>query len=546
MQNKPSISRFAWILALTGLLSGCASIPKNNQALSSIDKQKENLLKNKDWNVPPLQQAYGAPVVLVTPAALPKALSGKKVDLTLNEHANLSALATALSALKIPVLVQNAKLGDIPLNIPYFNGTLGALLQAVSSLKNVFFIWDGSALLLEKEASFSATIPQIPHLAKVVQSGLATLGATKITYSRQTGMVDFKADPSAIRRIKPYLAGLNNNSALISLRVAVISVQLSSDRDSGVNWGALEAAVSPGLLTAPLSSLVSSLPSANSGGSAFSAPSAPNPVSTPYTNTNPNANSTSTPQTNTSTAPEITTQSGSGPSGTTLTLSGSGMGLTINNPSFSFSGVLQFLDTYGKTSTLQNVLVRTLSGTKVTLKNNMQIPYVSNVGVGAVGSSGGSTTSVGTASTSTANSGITLDLSPYYNYRTGQVTISIKVELNAVLGFNQLSAGSQLGSLTQPTTQNEEISSLVKVLPGQPVILGGLRYRTLSDNRQGLPWLATHGLASKDLQLSDQEMVIVLRPTVTLYDKRMPAHLNAEPIYQDNHAELYLKDNKDS
>lgn len=547
MQNKSTLSKLPLAVALAGLLAGCASIPKDDQALPSVEKQEAHLLQNKDWHLAPFRQAYGAPVVLITPTEIPKALREKELSLKLNDNANLSALASALGEMHIPVLVQTAKVGSIPLTVPYFQGTLGALLKAVSSLKDVFFVWDGSALLLEKEASFSATIPQTPRLAKTVQSALGTLGATKITYSRQTGNVNFKADPSAIRRIKPYLASLNSNSALVSLRVAVISVQLSSAHDSGVDWGALEAAVSPGLLTGALSSLTSGIPAG--GGGPFSSPTTQTtPSSSSPTGSNGTSTSTSTSTSNgTGTIGTATgTETSSGPNGTTLALSGSGLQLTVSNPSFSFSGVLQFLDTYGKTSTLQNVLVRTLSGSKVKLENNTQIPYVSNVGIGAVGSSGGAATSVGTASTSTANSGITLNLMPYYNYRTGQVTVSIKVELNAVLGFNQLSAGSQLGSFTQPTTQTEELTSLVKVLPGQPVILGGLRYRTIADNRQGLPWLATHGLASKDLQLSDQEMIIVLRPTVTVYNKQIPANLNAEPIYQDGHAELYLKEHKDS
>ncbi len=532
---RPLLAKFAVALAVSGALAGCASIPKAGQSSPSVTRRQHKLLQDKGWRTPPLRNAYGAPLVLVTPAQLPEAMQNLEVNLNLNGKATLSALAAALSALKVPALVQSAEVGGVPLVIPYYQGKLGPLLRAISSLKNVFFVWDGSTLLLEKEAQFSATVPQVKDLVRSVQKGLRSLGAQKITLSRQTGTVDFKATPSAMQQIKPYLASLNANSALVSLRVAVISVQLTNSHDSGVNWGALEAAVSPGLLTSPLSVLTSGL--ASSSSNAFSSPTAPAaaPSSTPTSNSG------------TSTAPSSpapgslgTSTAGAVTGGTALALSGSGVQLTVSNPSFSFSGVLQFLDTYGKTSTLQNVLVRTLAGTKVKLENNTQIPYVSNVGVGAVGSSSNASTTVGTASTSQANSGITLRLTPYYNYRTGQVTISVKVEINAVLGFNNLSAGSQLGSFTQPTTQKEELTDLVSVLPGQPVILGGLRYRTLADNRQGLPWLASHGLASKDLQLTDQEMIIVLRPTITVYSKRIPQNLNAEPVYQQGHAELRL------
>lgn len=520
-------------------LAGCASLPLHANGRKVANHESQKIIDSKGWKTPPLTQAYGAPVVLTVPPRIPKEILEKNLDLSFNNHGTFAALAVALGQLHLPTFIGSAKLAAKSLTIPYYQGSLGNLLTALTRIDDVFFTWDGSSIIVQDEVPFSASIPQSKVLVKKVVAELGKLGATNVSLSRQTGTVNFKASPSAIQAIKPYLAQLNTNSALITLRVAVISVQLTSAHDSGIDWGALEAAASPGLLTSPLSTLLSGLPS--SGGSAFSAPSTP-AVTTPGTNGTGTTGTGTTSTTGTGTTGTTGTSissSSTTPTGTSIGLSGSGLQLTVNNPSFSFSGVLQFLDTYGKTSTLQNVLVKTLGGTPVKLENNTEVPYVSNVGVGAVGSNTAST-SVGTASTSNANSGITLTLKPDYNHQTGQVTVSVKVKLDAVLGFNQLSAGSQLGSLTQPTTQKEDLTDIVELLPGQATIIGGLRYRTLSDNRQGLPWLAHHGGASVNRQLTDEELVIILRPTVTVFDKKLPKYIQTTPIYANGHAQLKI------
>lgn len=536
----PRIAKKALILAMSGLwLGGCASLPLHANGRKDAHKEAQKVMLSKGWTTPPLMHAYGAPVVLVAPPRIPKDILSRKLNLNLNNHGTYAALAVALGQLHLPTFLGSQKLASKSVTIPYYQGSLGNLLTALSRIDDVFFTWDGSSIIVQSKAAFSASIPQSDLLIKKVSQELSELGASDVTLSRQTGTVNFKASPAAMQAIRPYLAELNTNSALVTLRVAVLSVQLTSAHDTGIDWGALEAAVSPGLLTSPLSSLISGLPSG--GGSAFSAPAATSPstgtgttgTGTTGTGTTGTGNSSSS----TGTGTGLSSSSSSTPTGTSLALSGSGLQLTMNNPSFSFSGVLQFLDTYGKTSTLQNVLVRTLGGTPVKLENNTEIPYVSNVGVGAVGSNSAST-SVGTASTSNANSGITLTLKPDYNHQTGQVTVSVKVKLDAVLGFNQLSAGSQLGSLTQPTTQKEALTDIVELLPGQATIIGGLRYRTLSDNRQGLPWLAQHGGASVNRQLTDEELVIILRPTVTVFDKKLPAYIHTTPVYANGHAQL--------
>jgi hypothetical protein len=513
-------------------LGGCASIPKHVGRTPTMAALAKKTADNGAWKTPPITEEYGHPVVLTMPESLPRVWAKRKVSLSLNNKAHLSDLAAILGKMGISIFMPSARIADKTLSIPAYQGTVGDLLASVSRLENVFFIWDGHGLLIQPDARFIASIPQVKELVKKVKTTIGEMGAKDVSANQQAGTVYFSADPDDLREIKRYLASLDHNAALISLRVAVINVQLNNSQDTGIDWGALEAAASTALLPGGLNSLASAIPSSNGGG-AFSAP--PIDSSSIDTNTHTNSGISS----GTSVTPSTGTGSAANLSGTTLVLTGSGAQLTISNPSFSFSGILQFLETYGKTSTVQNVLLNTLGGTPVELKNDTEVPYVSSIGVGGVGS-GNSNTTVGTASTSDANSGIQIKLDPYYNYKTGLVTIKVKLQVDSVLGFNQLSAGSQLGNLTQPTTQDEKLTNIVQSLPGQTTILGGLRYKTLSDNKQGIPWLANHGLASKDYQLTDEQMIIVLRPTLTLYNKAVPQGLKARPIYENGHAQLQI------
>ena len=531
------------LLAGLGLgLAGCASMSAHPPAVAAGTQLKAKLVAGAGWKTPALRHAYGAPVVLMTPAEIPRKLARTPIDLELNRRAQLADLAAALGQMHIPVLVQGGETASQPIGIPYFHGTLGQLLRAVSRLQNVFFIWDGSALIVKPTAEFTASVPQVKGLVAQVSQVLGKMGAHGISTSQEAGAVHFTAAPDTIPAIKEYLASLNRNAALISIRVAILNVQMNSAQDRGVNWGALEAAASTAALGSPLSSLVSGLPSSSGGGFSPVPGGAPSPQ--PSSGTNPYGASPYGGSPGGSPyggspyggrpygGASGTAAASATPNGATIALTGSGAQLTFNAPSFSFSGMVQFLDTYGKTSTLQNTLVRTLGGTPVDLDSGTEVPYVTGIGIGGVGGAapGGYGSPVGLAQTSTANAGLKLKLQPDYNYRTGLVTITVKLSLESVLGFNQLSAGSQLGSMTQPTTQKESLTDVVPMLPGQSAIIGGLRYKTLSNNQQGIPWLDKHGMASNNKQIDDEEMIIVLRPTVTVYDKPIPPGVSAAPI----------------
>lgn len=269
-----------------------------------------------------------------------------------------------------------------------------------------------------------------------------------------------------------------------------------------------------------------------------------------------------------------TTTNGGTPSSTVLPNTGLGYLISngsvrgvISNAAFSMIGFVNFLETYGTAKTVQSVMLRTVTGRQVEMKSVTKIPYVSNIGVGGGynsnypysgtngnngssgnatdpsnlsgfgdtsnngnnGSNGSGTNSngglnnayggynglLGSANTSTANDGITLKLLPAYDEASETVTVELALSLEAVLSFNTLSAGNQIGSLSQPTTAQQTFNDTLRVRPGQTVVVGGLTYDSIKRDN-AVPLFLPDKAKNSSLSIKRQAMFIVVRPTVTV------------------------------
>jgi type II secretory pathway component GspD/PulD (secretin) len=184
------------------------------------------------------------------------------------------------------------------------------------------------------------------------------------------------------------------------------------------------------------------------------------------------------------------------------------------------SGLMNFLETFGDATTVQNVMMKTITGKEVALDSTTNVPYASSVGISAVGGTSSSTgVPVGTVSTSTATAGIQLKLTPAYDAYNKIVTVDLNLAVNAIVGSNNVSAGNQIGSLSQPTTQTQKFNGTVRLRPGETAVIGGVRYSSTSDNRSGLSFLENTRTGSSTVSKSINEMFIVIRPSVVLYGK---------------------------
>ena len=198
---------------------------------------------------------------------------------------------------------------------------------------------------------------------------------------------------------------------------------------------------------------------------------------------------------------------------------------------FTVAGAIDWLSTFGNTNVTQNVELRTLSGKQVKFRSGQEIPYVKGVGVSNTGSyaannstAGGLGGSLGSTQTDKVKTGLTVELTPRFDSDAELITCEVKMELKSVLEFVQLSAGNQIGTLTQPRTQEQEINDIVRLRAGQTAVIGGLQYdqEQYDGNeptalRESLTASgSSFGRRAQDVQRN--ALFIIMRPVVTLYE----------------------------
>jgi type II secretory pathway component GspD/PulD (secretin) len=349
--------------------------------------------------------------------------------------------------------------------------------------------------------------PQETAFLKQMTEELTALGA-KVVVSEAAGFMRVDLTTETENTVRHFIERASKNSALITLQVAVLNVNLDKKRNVGIDWGALQAVIGTGA-----GAMLKSNTTQNSG-------------TTP----------TVTDPTNTTNTTDTTTDSTSGGSGMfpwnasptellkggSIVLGGQGAGLMIAQKAFNLTGMVNFLSTYGNARTMQNASLKTVSGNEVTLESGMSIPYVADVGVSSVGG-GNSSSLMGTTRTSTAKSGITLKMNPRYDHDANLVTLKLDLSVESVVAFNTLSAGNQIGSLTQPTTAKQGFNDILQLRPGETAIVGGVIYDSHSDSKSAPALGDGHPIASNNGAVTKNEMFIVIRPTVKIQGKVVQA-----------------------
>ncbi len=107
-------------------------------------------------------------------------------------------------------------------------------------------------------------------------------------------------------------------------------------------------------------------------------------------------------------------------------------------------------------------------------------------------------------------------MTPAYDAESGTVTVEMNLSIEAVLGFNSLQAGNQIGQLSQPTTAERSFNDILRLRPGETVVVGGISYDSIGRNRAAPVGLRDTDLAHRTLTVSRTSMFIVLRPSVAV------------------------------
>lgn len=361
-----------------------------------------------------------------------------------------------------------------------FKGSLKDFLEIVSKASGYFITYENNAIIVEKNKTLNILIPNHPDLLKEVKSNLESLGAKDAAYDNLTSTVSFKVDFQGLARAREYFQQLIDNASLITMRVVLLNVKLTSDEAYGIDWTRLTAGFRTKKVTAS---------------------------DTTGTNT---TSTTTTTAANTNTATTTTNLSDR----VNAVFSTVGMNLLVDTAHFTFSGFFGMIEQYGKLSILQNVFIETLSGKEGKLEVLTETPYVSQVGVTAVATQ--STVTQPTAQTDKARSGVAIEILPYYSKKTASLGLKLKVGVYGVTRFLNLSAGN-LGVLTQPETTKKAIETFLRMKPGQVAIIGGLVYERDDGSARGLPgdtYLTKYASKSKERE----QLVVVVKPVIIEFE----------------------------
>lgn len=516
-------------------LTGCAELKpmKNTKAPhNELDAVKSATEYSKDWEAAPIFSEGKASIVIIAPTEVPESIRSKQISLKLEPDATVKDVVAILGNLGIPTIISNVDAGNKQFYMPSYSGTVGGFLAAVTRATDVWFTWEGDSILVSPTEKISVSIPQESSFTEQMTKAFTALGLTgKVDW--QSGMATMTVAPSEFKQVKSYLEKATANAAIISLQLAVINVTLAQTAKQGIDWDKLT-------LSASNTNLRTALPSTTSS-STSTGSNTGNVVNGGANNVNSNLiNTGASTAANTmdiTAAPRAFANTNQSVS-SALDFAGSALQGAIFTKYFNFVGLFNFLQTYGVTEARQNVMLKTFTGNKVALKSITKIPYVSGVGVSGINNTvSNNTTSglgnnvLGSTQTANAEDGTDIEITPSFDAHANTVTLDLSVSIKSVVAFNELSAGNQIGKLTQPTTADRTFTDKVLMRPGQTAVVGGISFDNISDNRGGPLFLEAAGLKrleSQSLKVDRQTMFIVVRPTVMRLGKILSNSLGSD------------------
>lgn len=515
-------------IPLVMVLIGCSSptkIPKVEDERLSHEDIKNKLIE--EWRENETAVTYindGGSFSITEPLKIPAEIANRKFKSSLSRNLKMSDLAGLLSPLGIYVSIPDKNVSEKPLVIFDFSGNLGDFLSALGAAHQVSFNWNaGNIITVEESSLYMVKIPHDKDVATAITKSITNLGGSDVDISLEAGAVSYKADYRAHQRISNFIEHVSNNAALVSMQVAIISVSLDRDTKTGIDWSKLNLHIGEAAATAYAKKIGKEIEDATSDSN--------NTINgTNNNNSSGNSNSNSNSESEDETASQIEQSLLKGKNWKDTQayskIGGQSSALSFIKGDFAIEAVIDYLSTYGKTETSQSLLMKTISGKEVNMKSAQEIPYIDSVGVSNIGgSSNGNNNNglgLGTTDVETIDVGLTLKLMPFFQLHSELVTIGVDLKLSSLLAMVTLSAGNQIGTITRPNTQEQEFNDIVKIKAGETVVIGGITYDQRSDNRNSLPIFQNIGGAHKDATYTRQAMIIMIRPTVTVFKNLDP------------------------
>lgn len=452
--------------------------------LSASDEMRSDILV-------PSTNLNGVPVT----AALQAVLSGSDVSLSWNTGALGSRLVTVMN----------------------LRGPLPKVIDKICSAARVFCSYRNGTIEMSEKETFVVSIPPVVRSIGSASAGSSSsssspssssssggssnttnsiveainklLDGEKATVDEHGGNIIYTATVETEERVSRYLTELRTERPLIVLQMYIWEVTLNRENAQGINWSSFTTSKVPGLSKLTLANNLTS--AASSKGSVS-------------------------------------------------------LG-AVTTGVISASAIASFIATKGRVQTISNPQLTFVSGSTASLKVGGTQRYISEVGTSTSNVSGTSSSSTNsstnTVSTDSIETGLAINVAG--SYENGVVFANLDLSIKSLLDLGTTTSGG--GTINLPTTADEKMNTVLRVRPGDSLVLAG--YVTSSDSAtaQGLPAGSESAVPMYgDDTHSNRELVIIVRPSIVVFsdkeEKAKDPDAPLEPVMIDKDGSRPLGD----
>ncbi len=320
-----------------------------------------------------------------------------------------------------------------------------------------------------------------------------------VVITPQSGVVVVRALPNELRAVEQYLRATRlSMERQVMLEAKIVDVTLSDEYQSGINWAIFNERFAIGQLS-------------TNATTATRLGARPQPLGT-----GPNATGLTADPTNRNIETAIGGFASANPAGAVF-----GLALQTSN----FAALLNFLESQGQVQVLSSPRIATINNQKAVLKVGTDEFFVTNITT--------NTTNTGTTSQTSPTitvqpffSGIVLDVTPQID-EANNVILHIHPAVSEVTESTRvINIGGGNPSISLPLAKStvSETDTVVRVVDGNIVAIGGLMSIDVRDARGGIPGVPDEGLGTllRNTNKSNRkrELVILLKPTLIHSDRQ--------------------------
>ncbi|MCI5061202.1 MAG: type II and III secretion system family protein [Alphaproteobacteria bacterium] len=467
MKNRPFFSVLGVALA-AGLLWGCAqvSVPdsRNVEVPTPVKAEKRrDAINERPDSV--MYLPLGEDVLVPTRVIgdrLPKETVG---PFELRAETLAGALQLILADYDISIAFETDEGLTRKVTVANLRGDLDKVIHRVCSLADLYCSFEDGALIVKDTQTFTVSLPPLSdseggeqYIDDVIQGLTAVIGdsGTAPVSDPTTRTLIYSATQRTAKLAENYFERLRANTAMIVFETYIWEVSLDSGNSTGIDWSSFDK----------IGKFNTSVGINGSIAAGFT-----NPISIGLP----------------------TTQA---------------IGATPTQ-------LVQFLSQFGAVKTISQPQITMLSGASAELRVADTENYVSEVSSTVSGDQ--TTTSV---STDSVDSGFTLTIDSSWDRST--VYANVNVDLTNVdqiedFTFSDSGVNGTDTIIQLPQTSERELTTQIRMRPGDSVLIGGLVRETDTFNSRGPGFMEPIIPDSRTAQTENLELVILLRPRVIVY-----------------------------